>query len=71
VGSYAPYVRSQRSVIVSICVRARDSVYRSTAELDRRTLQVRQHKGCRNSEPHEFCRRALEVCLRRWKEKNT
>jgi hypothetical protein len=69
VGSYAPYVRSQQSVIVSICVRARDGVYRSTVELDRRTLQIRQHKGYRNSEPHEFCRRALEVCMCRWKEK--
>jgi hypothetical protein len=68
VGSYSPYVRSQRSVIVSICVRARDGVYRSTAELDRRTLQVRQHKSYQNGEPHEFCRRALDVCLRRWRE---
>jgi hypothetical protein len=68
VGSYSPYVRSQRSVIVSICVRARDGVYRSTAELDRKTLQVRQHGSYRNSEPHEICRRALDVCLRRWKE---
>jgi hypothetical protein len=69
VGSYVPFVRSQRSVIVSICVRARGGVYRSTVELDRRTAQIQQHKGYRNSEPHEFCRRALEVCMRRWKDR--
>jgi hypothetical protein len=66
VGSYAPYVRSRRSVIVSICVRTRDAVYRSTAELERSTLRVRQHKGPRNGEPPEVCKRALDVCLRRW-----
>jgi PcfJ-like protein len=42
--------------------------HRSTAELDRKTLAVRQHKGPGNVVPHMLCQRALAVLLRRWRD---
>lgn len=68
VGTYAAHVRSGRSVIVSLCVRDRDgAVHRSTAELDRATASVRQHKASANGPPHWLCERALRVIERRAK----
>jgi len=66
VGTYAPHVRAQRSVIVSIAAREGAALHRSTAELDRRTLEVRQHRGFANRDPHPACERALAAALRRW-----
>jgi hypothetical protein len=63
VASYAPAVRSGRSVIVGLCVLGA----RSTAELDRRTANVRQHKGAGNAAPPALNQRALEVLVRRWR----
>jgi hypothetical protein len=68
---YVPYVRRERSVIVSIQVHERrggvDVTHRSTVEVDREKIEVRQHKGRDNTEPPALCVAALEVCLRRWR----
>jgi hypothetical protein len=67
VGTYAPYVQSGRSVIVSIVIRVREDLYRSTVELDRSgPPTVRQHKGIANAAAPPVCVRALDVLLRRW-----
>lgn len=72
VGTYAPYVRDQQSVIVSVCVRDRTGdVHRSTAEIDRSTIRVSQHKAHANRAPHPLCVRALDVCLQRWNGRTT
>lgn len=63
VATYSPKVRSGRSVIVAIDVRGK----RSTAEIDRRTIGVIQHKGEGNYTPPELCQRALNVCLQHWR----
>lgn len=63
VAQYVGYVRRGGSVIVGLCVLG----HRSTAEIDPRTLELRQHKGPRNVEPHPLCQRALTVCLARWR----
>jgi hypothetical protein len=63
VGSYAPAVRQQRSVIVSLYVCG----HRSTAELTRDGSRVWQHKGPSNAAPHVLCERALQTCLKRWR----
>jgi len=65
VALYGRYVRSRQSVIVALDVLG----YRSTVEMDRKTLQVKQHKGRDNLPPPELCERALRVCLRRWRRK--
>lgn len=65
VGTYAHYVRSGRSVIVSICVVAHGATHRSTAELRRADVAVLQHKGARNCAPPPLCVAALEVIVRR------
>ena len=66
VGTYAPHVQSERSVIASIAVRVGGEVFRSTVELDRKTREVLQHRAAHNAVVHPLCARALEVCLRRW-----
>lgn len=74
--TYAGYVAHGDSMIVSLRVPFCDRrllprdrpllFHRSTVELDRRTLAVRQHKGPGNAEPHAVCKAALAVLLRRW-----
>ncbi|MCL2450290.1 MAG: PcfJ domain-containing protein [Polyangiaceae bacterium] len=66
VGTYAPYVRRGSSVIVSICLRARDGVHRSTVEVDRSSGRVLQHRGVGNAAPPRYCAHALRVCRARW-----
>jgi len=72
VAGYAGYVKKGESVIVKLEVperkgRGSETVWhRSTVELDRRTGQVRQHKGPQNREPHPINVKALAVLLRRW-----
>jgi len=73
VAVYVPYVRRERSVIVSIQVHERrggvDVTHRSTVEIDREKIEVRQHKGRDNTEPPALCIAALEVCLQRWRKR--
>ena len=67
VGGYADVVRSGRSVVVSIAILGADgTVERSTAEIDRATIAVRQHRAHSNKAPSAICERALEVLRRRW-----
>lgn len=72
VATYAGYVKKGESVIVRLEVperkgRSGETVWhRSTVDLDRRTGQVRQHKGPQNREPHPINVKALNVLLRRW-----
>ena len=67
VANYVPYVRQQRSVLVSLRVRDKlGMLHRSTVEINRQTLEVFQHRGIDNKEPHELNKRALTVMLRRW-----
>ena len=69
VANYVPYVRQQRSVLVSLRVRDKlGMLHRSTVEINRQTLEVFQHRGIGNKNPHPLNERALEVCLRRWRE---
>lgn len=64
VATYAPYVKRGESVIVALAVCGA----RSTAEIDRQRVTVRQHKGPHNHSPDPLCQRALSICIRRWKE---
>lgn len=71
VAVYVPYVRAQKSVVVALRVPERQAdgrvvVHRSTVEIDRATIAVRQHKGAGNTAPPALCERALAVCVRRW-----
>jgi hypothetical protein len=73
VATYAGYVKKGESVIVRLEVPERKGRHgetiwhRSTVDLDRRTGQVRQHKGPQNREPHPINVKALNVLLRRWR----
>src|SRR5690606_11067515 len=58
VAGYDRAVESGQSVILSITVRE----HRSTVEL-RPNGEVLQHKGRRNSDPHDLCKKALNVFL--------
>lgn len=62
VASYAAKVAYGQSVIVALDVRG----HRSTVEMASESALVVQHKGPGNTAPHELCKRALTVCLRRW-----
>jgi hypothetical protein len=67
VSTYAPTVKSGKSVIVSIVVQGE----RSTAEVERRpsssgSLTVRQHRTVRNECPSPLSEKALVACLRLW-----
>jgi hypothetical protein len=66
VGTYAPLVARGDCVIVAIMIRAGGRTLRSTVELDPHTVEVRQHRGPGNAEPHPLCQRALRVLQRRW-----
>jgi len=65
VGTYVPAVRQGKCLILSICLRARGEVLRSTAEIDPRSLAVHQHRGSGNAAPHPLCERALRRALDR------
>lgn len=65
VGTYAPAVRQGKCLIVSICLRARGEVLRSTAEIEPRTFMPHQHRGPGNAVPHPLCKRALHLALLR------
>jgi hypothetical protein len=80
--TYAGYVARGDSVVIALRVpyleaklktmsdrekwRSLVMFHRSTVEIDRKTIQVRQHKGPHNAAPHPLCERALAVLLRRW-----
>jgi hypothetical protein len=65
---YYPYVKRtpSRDRLDFVLLFRRDLDVRSTVEIDRKTIQVRQHKGPHNAAPHPLCERALAVLLRRW-----
>jgi hypothetical protein len=65
VGTYASAVRQRRCHIVSICLRARGEVLRSTAEISVTGLTVLQHRGVGNATPHPLCQRALQRAIDR------
>lgn len=71
VGTYAPAVANKQCVIVSLAVRVGDMIHRSTAELDRTTAEVRQHKAEGNRAPSALSNRALQSCLMRWQRRTT
>lgn len=60
VGSYAPAVEKNQSVILSIRVAGQ----RSTVELSPRG-EVRQHRGPKNTDPHPLCEKVLQAFLQR------
>jgi len=62
VGFYGPYVKEGRSVIVALNILG----HRSTAEIERATMYVRQHMGPENKRPHPLNVKALAVYMRRW-----
>jgi hypothetical protein len=64
VASYADAVKSRCSVIVGMLVMGE----RSTVELDRRTVEVRQHRGVANGTPSQRSVRVLNAYLRLWKK---
>jgi len=66
VGTYSVYVKRQTSVIVSIAVKTPMGLHRSTAEIDRQTRAIKQHKGPGNETPHPLCQKALKVCAKHW-----
>jgi hypothetical protein len=63
VASYAPYVKRGNALVVSLNVLG----HRSTANIDRSTLEVKQHRGVENRTPPELCKRALTTLLKRAK----
>lgn len=66
VGSYAPHVQSQRSVVVALRIKVGTVVHASTAELSRDGRHVHQHRGHGNGAAPALCVRALDVLRRRW-----
>lgn len=62
VATYAGYVKQKKSVIIALNVCG----HRSTADIDRSNITIRQHRGMENNEPHELCKKALNVLVRRW-----
>jgi hypothetical protein len=68
--TYIPKVRSGKSVVVALRVTDKDGVvHKSTVELDRATMHVLQHRGVKNAPPSKLSEKALDVCLKRWKQK--
>jgi hypothetical protein len=63
VGSYAPSVRAGHCSVLSIVVRVKGEIHRSTVEFAQNG-DVRQHRGVSNGEAPPLCQRALLSMLR-------
>ena len=68
--THMPLVRKGEYVVVSLRVTDKHGVvHKSTVELDRATMHVIQHRGVKNAPPSKLSEKALQVCLKRWKQK--
>lgn len=63
--AYAPVIAARECVCVSICVRARGQIHRSTVEFSPEGHVVHQHRGPGNAQPHALCVAALSTIQKR------
>lgn len=62
VALYAPQVSGGRAVIVGLNVLGE----RTTVEIDRDSIEIRQHKGIGNATPSPLMDRALATMIKKW-----